>query len=258
MNLKTLLRDFAARLFAPLQVFSMLVAICLFTIAGPFGTYDALSVFERAVYWGLIVSLAIVIVTAVKMAVVNVFPNLSYWQNGTLVSLVFTVLYSPILAVLGHTMADRDHVHFIPIWLSFLIVFGVAMAIVQIRYLLHPQEVVAKSRLFDRFADKSVKQIYRVTVRDHYVDVFTDRGTETLLMRFSDAIAELDGIRGNQVYRSHWVACDAMVRLDRSSGKYLLVLKDGSRVPVSRSYREKVEARLANGPASESSAVLAR
>ncbi len=235
----------------------MLVTICLLTIAGPFGTYDSLSVFERAAYWGLIVSLAIVIVTAIKIVVASSLPKLSYWQNGVLVSAVFTVLYSPILIVLGHTMAGREHVHFIPIWMSFLIVFGVAMAIVQIRYLLLSQEVVGSARLFDRFSDKSVKQIYRVTVRDHYVDVFTDRGTETLLMRFSDAIAELDGIKGNQVHRSHWVACAAMVRLDRSNGKYLLVLKDGSTVPVSRSFRPKIEARLANGPASESSAALA-
>jgi hypothetical protein len=236
----------------------MLVTICLLTIAGPFGTYDSLTVLERAVYWGLIVSLAIVIVTTIKIVVARLWPKLSYWQNGVLISTILTVVYSPILIVLGHTMAGRDHVHFIPMWMSFLIVFGVSMAIVQIRYLLQSQEVVGTARLFERFSDKSVKQIYRVAVRDHYVDVFTDRGTETLLMRFSDAIAELDGVKGNQVHRSHWVACAAMVRLDRSNGKYLLVLKDGSTVPVSRSFLPKVEARLANGPASGSLEVLAR
>lgn len=258
MYLKAGLRDFAARIFSPLQVFSVLATICLLTIAGPFGTYDKLSVFERAQYWGLIVILAIVIVTVVKIVVGSVLPKLSYWQNGALVSIIFTVFYSPILVVLAHTMAGHTHTHFFPTWMSFLIVFGVAMAIVQIRYLLQTQESAETARLFDRFTNKSVKQVYRVSVRDHYVDVFTDRGTEKLLMRFSDAVAELDGIRGNQVHRSHWVACDAMVRLDRNNGKYLLVLKDGSKIPVSKSHREKVEARLANGQASGSSTVLAR
>lgn len=254
----TLLRDYAARIIAPAQVFSMLVTICLLTIAGPFGTYDSLPVLARALYWGLIVSLAIVIVTAVKMAVAIVLPRLSYWQNGALVSVIFTMLFSPFVVVLGHTMAGRDQLDFMPIWMTFLIVFGVAMAIVQIRYLLLSEETAVSTRLFERFSDKSVKRVYRVTVRDHYVDVFTDRGTETLLMRFSDAISELDGIRGNQVHRSHWVACDAMLRIDRSNGKHFLVLKDGSKVPVSRSYRAMVEARLANDPAVGSSAVLAQ
>ncbi|MGR3659964.1 MAG: LytTR family DNA-binding domain-containing protein [Paracoccaceae bacterium] len=258
------LKEYVARIFSPLQVFVVLVVVCFLTIAGPFGTYEGMSVFERAIYWGLMVVSAILLVTAIKMLVTRFFPKLEFWQYGLTISTIFTLIYSPFVVIWEHTMPGRDHVHFVPVWMTFLIVFAVSMAMVQIRFLLLPQREKKtrrgkkRARLFGRFDDRSVKQIYRMTVRDHYVDVFTDRGTETLLMRFSDAIAELDGIRGSQVHRSHWVACNAMVSLDRENGKYMLLIKDGGKVPVSRSHRAKVEAHLSVDVASESSMALIR
>jgi DNA-binding LytR/AlgR family response regulator len=55
-------------------------------------------------------------------------------------------------------------------------------------------------------------------------------------MRLSDAVAELDGIEGAQVHRSWWVARDAIADAKRGDGRATLTLKDGSEVPVSRTY----------------------
>lgn len=264
MELAEFLKEYAARIFSPLQVFVVLVVVCFLTIAGPFGTYEGMSIFERAIYWGLIVVAAVLLVTTIKMLVAIFFPKLGFWQYGLTISSIFTLIYSPFVVVWEHTMPGRGHVHFVPVWMTFLIVFAVCMAIVQIRFLLQPQQEKRtqrgkkRARLFARFDDSSVKQIYRMTVRDHYVDVFTDRGMETLLMRFSDAIAELDGIRGSQVHRSHWVACNAMVKLDRENGKHMLLIKDGGKVPVSRSHRAKVEAHLSDDVASGSPMAMIR
>lgn len=82
-----------------------------------------------------------------------------------------------------------------------------------------------------------------MTVRDHYVDVVTSAGLSSLLLRFSDAMDETEGVPGAQVHRSHWVAWSAVTGTEREPGKLFLLLSDGSRIPVSRAHRAKLEER---------------
>jgi LytTr DNA-binding domain len=78
--------------------------------------------------------------------------------------------------------------------------------------------------------------LYAVSAEDHYLRIHTSRGTDMILMRLSDAIAELDGIEGSQVHRSWWVARDAIEDVARGEGKATFTLKGGTEAPVSRTY----------------------
>jgi hypothetical protein len=78
--------------------------------------------------------------------------------------------------------------------------------------------------------------VWAVEAEDHYLRLHTSRGQDLILMRLADAVAELDGIEGMQVHRSWWVARDAIADAKRGDGRALLTLKDGSTVPVSRTY----------------------
>lgn len=200
---------------------------------------------ERGAYWGAVVALAATMIIAVMVATDRLFGSLDRLQNGIAASGIFTLLYTPLLWLLAHGMTGEKRDSITPFWLMILIVLIVSVVITQSRNHLIRQHAPVRARLFSRLSDKATREIYRVTVRDHHVDIFTDRGMETLLMRFADAIAELDGIKGNQVHRSHWVASDAMVKLGREKGRYYLALKGGGQVPVSRSHREKIEENFA-------------
>jgi len=90
-------------------------------------------------------------------------------------------------------------------------------------------------RLLRRVPPHKHGRLIRLAVNDHYVDVITDAGTTSLLMRFSDAIVEADGVRGLQVHRSHWVAFDHISSVRRAGGRLLLIMSDGLQVPVSKS-----------------------
>ncbi len=79
-------------------------------------------------------------------------------------------------------------------------------------------------------------KLLALSVADHYVDVKTDRGTSLLLMRLSDAIKETAGAPGVQIHRSHWVALDAVKAVSRASGKIVVELETGDKLPVSRGY----------------------
>jgi hypothetical protein len=76
--------------------------------------------------------------------------------------------------------------------------------------------------------------IYAVSAEDHYLRLHTSKGADLILMRLSDAIAELDGLEGAQTHRSWWVARDAVESARRDGDKMVLTLKGGAEAPVSR------------------------
>jgi hypothetical protein len=97
-------------------------------------------------------------------------------------------------------------------------------------------------RIASRLGDLPCIEVLRLSARDHYVDVVTRCATKPLLLRLSDAMTEVEGIPGAQVHRSHWVARAAVVQARRDGGRIVLVLVDGTVVPVSRGYRDRAEA----------------
>jgi LytTr DNA-binding domain len=84
--------------------------------------------------------------------------------------------------------------------------------------------------------------ILALVSEDHYLRVYTDSGSALILMRLSDAIAELGGETGAQTHRSWWVARDAVAKAVRADGKAVLILVDGTEVPVSRTYYRMLSA----------------
>jgi DNA-binding LytR/AlgR family response regulator len=69
---------------------------------------------------------------------------------------------------------------------------------------------------------------------DHYLRVYTARG-DTLVHHRFDALAEL-GDAGVRVHRSWWVARAAVTGSEREGERIVLLLSNGLRVPVSRTY----------------------
>ena len=90
-------------------------------------------------------------------------------------------------------------------------------------------------RFLDRLPEKlKGGTIYAVQAEDHYLRLHTSKGTDLILMRLADAIAELEGIEGAQTHRSWWVAKDAIAEVKRADGRVALALRGGAEAPVSR------------------------
>ena len=71
---------------------------------------------------------------------------------------------------------------------------------------------------------------------DHYLRVHTDLGDTLILMRLTDAIAELAEVPGAQTHRSWWVSRDSVIKSARGDGKAILTLRGEIEAPVSRNY----------------------
>jgi hypothetical protein len=78
--------------------------------------------------------------------------------------------------------------------------------------------------------------LFAVESEDHYLRLHTSRGQDLILMRLSDAVAELEGLQGAQTHRSWWVARDGYTGAERHDGRAVLRLRNGEEAPVSRTY----------------------
>jgi len=104
----------------------------------------------------------------------------------------------------------------------------------------HQVMVEADTLGYQRHLDRPLEgTLMRVEAQEHYVRLISQSDTQMALYRFNDIVSELSPDLGMQVHRSHWVAFAAVRTLSREGGgRLFLVLKDGSRIPVSRKYAE--------------------
>ena len=90
------------------------------------------------------------------------------------------------------------------------------------------------ARLMERLSPEMGTTILALENEDHYVRVHTALGSELVLIRMRDAVAELDGVDGAQVHRSWWVARDAIADVAREGRNVRMELSNGLHAPVSR------------------------
>ncbi|MBM3646191.1 MAG: LytTR family transcriptional regulator [Alphaproteobacteria bacterium] len=91
---------------------------------------------------------------------------------------------------------------------------------------------------FRRIPPALGRDLIALEMEDHYLRIHTALGSDLILLRLRDALTELGPSRGRQVHRSWWVAEGAVETIDRNSRRPVLVLRNGLRVPVSKTYQE--------------------
>lgn len=239
------------------HVLASALAAGLFAYLGPFRTGTELLPWERIIYWYA----AIPVVWLIGILLVPFISGLAITAGrprwlGTLIS-------APIAAVPGSAVVvllewwfrkpPELAVTLLYIYASVALVFLVLGFLVD-RIIEEPirrraeaetaRESVASppspeggpARFLDRLPRRLGRNLLHLQMRDHYVEAHTDEGSTLVLMRFRDALGELDGLTGAQVHRSHWVAGDAVENSMRRDGRLFLLLTNGSEIPVSRSF----------------------
>ncbi|MGY2733746.1 LytTR family DNA-binding domain-containing protein [Sphingomonas sp. UYP23] len=94
--------------------------------------------------------------------------------------------------------------------------------------------------LLKRLPPHARGSILCLQMEDHYVRVHTDVGSTLVLMRFSEALLETEGVAGLRVHRSWWVATNAIADLTKAGRTAQLGLRGGLSVPVSQPYLRDV------------------
>lgn len=99
-----------------------------------------------------------------------------------------------------------------------------------------PAAQPAPPRILERLPIDKRGPLISLSVQDHYTEVVTAQGRELVLLRLSDAMAEVGDTPGLQVHRSHWVATNAITSVRREGARAILTMAGGHEIPVSRSY----------------------
>lgn len=180
-------------------------------IANAYSAWPALD--DRPILRGVMMAVTITIPLSVLVWAMTTILASDEWRSSNLLGFVWPVfLVTAVMTVIGHMLDRPTETH-----------AGAPEA--------------APARFLDRLPPRlRGAALHAVQAEDHYLRLHTDRGSDLILMRLSDAVAELEGLEGAQVHRSWWVARDAVTGARRGDGRATLTLKGGIEAPVSRRY----------------------
>lgn len=245
-------QQWKANLLVPAVPVTWAALSLLGVVAGPFGTNQVFSLGARLLFWPGLVAVSILLGAAVRTLVESVFGLRHFATQAPVLALIVTLPLAPSIHAVVSALAVPGEMAVPSIARIAVIVFAASICVSAIRHAVVLRRADAVSpepgtvpRLLARISGELHAPLLRLSVRDHYVDVVTEAGTASILIRFGDAIAEAEGVAGAQVHRSHWVAAAAIERAENGQGKLELHLVDGTRVPVSKTYRAAAQAMLA-------------
>lgn len=245
----------------------MTVIVAALTVLGPFGTFGELPPLTRLGYWGVTIGAGFAVFEALLRLAEMTAGRERLARPPLLAGLTLAacLLLTVIVAAVEWTVRQRDFfspagfaelfvyvgtltvmVAALPLWLELRRPPGEAAVTPAAAVPPEPEpesESEPEPPFLDRIPARLGRQVTSLHMEDHYVRVRTPLGSDLVLLRMRDAVAELAGYPGLQVHRSHWVATAAVQTADRTrDGRITLVLHDGTRVPVSRTYAAAVRA----------------
>ncbi|MCP5073820.1 MAG: LytTR family transcriptional regulator [Rhodobacteraceae bacterium] len=235
----------------PEQLIAFGVALVVLAVLGPFGTYD-MPIGWRVAYWCASLCVGWIFVTAAFFAVFRlpVLTQVNGWVRmvaALLLGALPTVASIPIVEKLFRP--DSGDALTLGLLFNVLVICLLIGGSLFVRWKMRlgakaAASLAERSPFLDRLPCALGRDLVSLSMQDHYVSVTTTQGTDLILLRFSDAIKELNGYPGIRVHRSHWVATSAFEGFRRIKGKDVVALTDGRELPVSQTYLEKVKGAL--------------
>jgi hypothetical protein len=215
----------------------------------PFGS-DQSPLIPRLLYWVGIVAIGGLLgwATAVLVRRIPVLRDRPWLQAlvtalamtppGTVVVWAWSRFLFPTVAPLGGVLEYAPAV----------LVISLAMSTVNLLAATREPVAVAEApgakpapRFLARLPDRlKGAELYAVEAEDHYLRLHTSRGSDLILCRLADAVAELEGVDGLQTHRSWWVARQAVTAVVKADGRAVLTLASGAEAPVSRNALPKL------------------
>ncbi|WP_448564977.1 LytTR family DNA-binding domain-containing protein [Thalassotalea ganghwensis] len=190
------------------------------------------------------------------------------WIRIAISSTVASALMSLAIPFLDWAIFDstiNPRYQFVTIFPKAIIIGGVVTLIMLFKESLIKQRIAlretqsklsAQQQATNQIHDKNFQQFIEqlpiekrgkllcLEMSDHYLKVHTDKGHHLLLMRFKDALKQLEHFPGIQTHRSWWVAKDAVACTQKDRRKLVVVLENDLQVPVSKTYQDDVKQEL--------------
>lgn len=245
--LQLTLREMQTMLRNPRTLGGMAVVALVLGISGPFQTFEALNIVGRLAYWTAM--------TFITFAVGSFFGTwATHFTEGwtrlgafRLVPISLAAAVPIFMTVVLINSAAFNEWNLSSAYLGTLALYCavISLAVTTMFTIFKRTKPEAQTpsppRLLQRLPVAKRGALISLSVEDHYVAVRTQKGTEMVLMRLSDAMAETEGTEGLQIHRSHWVALDGVAAVHKRQGKLVVETVAGDEMPVSRTYMNAVK-----------------
>ncbi|MGD9964945.1 MAG: LytTR family DNA-binding domain-containing protein [Hyphomonadaceae bacterium] len=216
------------------------------SFTNPFGATSGLPWWGSFLYWSLLVGEGWFGGPLMGAALQRLAPCLSALVVRALVTPFIAVVVMATILAVQRLLGEPVPLSYWPT--LYVLVLGVSMGVAALGWVVErafanqpgamthaPTGAAVSVRFLERLPAKlRDATLYAISAEDHYLRLHTSKGADLILMRLSDAIAELEGIEGAQTHRSWWVARDAVQSARREGVRLTLLLKGGVEAPVSR------------------------
>lgn len=245
----------------PYQLPWVLGLAVVMAVSGPFGSYASMSLPTRLLYF-VVIGILSWLQVIVTIALLGRVEAIDRWPAAGRMALagLLAAVPSTLEIVVLHSWLVRPTPFFavpqIFAEVAFLTVVISVLIGLFVEQRLHAVADAERARVaaapepgtpaagapdfFRRMPPALGRDLLALEMEDHYLRIHTALGSDLILLRLRDALAELGPTRGRQVHRSWWVAEGAVKSVERGA-RSVLVLRNGLRVPVSKSFRGQVK-----------------
>ncbi len=180
------------------------------------------------------------VIVSVLLYPFHVVKRVNIWVLTVVNVVISANLFALIEPVIPHFFYTDGVLYYQDLIYGILVFYLIALLYLQLRL----NKYVCLNCYWDRQSTKDINNlipadkrgvVMALSAQDHYVEISTENGRHLHRMSMTEAIAMLPPHSGLQVHRSHWVAFDAMLTLSKTADKYHLDLRNGTKIPVSRS-----------------------
>lgn len=243
-------------LLLPTTVIIVVSVIIILSVIGPIGTYERFSLFSRFVIFSVWIIYSIAAYYGSIM-----ISNIMFGRRDELYffpAFVLTIFSISIggsaisTLILGNSFDLQYFLYTVgpSIIISTPIVFGFYFyyaSVLEKFFNLHELTlhlVISNEKKVDSILSRipyvNRGEPIRLEAQNQYTNLTTISGESLIRISVSDAINEIEVTKGMRIHRSHWVAFDHILEVNRGKHRQLsITLSDGSEIPVSRNLQKQ-------------------
>ena len=215
----------------------------IFFVSGTFGIMMA-TMADNALgvgfFWLVMamITVSVSFITSLIFTTICFFREWDFWVMTVVTTVVVSLSLSFFLPVLWGQFTDAPMPdRFGLFWLLFALYGATRFFLI----LTHENKLcfwIFKQRFLDNDLELDIPVPLRgallsISAQDQSTKLTTTRGSHILAQGFGKAIKRVRNVKGMRVHRSHWVAKNAIRKIEKNSGREVVVLRNGQHLPVS-------------------------
>jgi len=194
-------------------------------------------------------------VVPMAVAYITLPPHLLFraniWVLTVLNVFISALVFAYLQPIIAGSMLDSGVLRFPRLVWPMLVFYVFA----EFYMLMRINSLICFNKYVKRHASDTIEQfipanklgpLLSLSAQDHYVEMVTSKGVHLERITIKKAIELVPDGSGLQVHRSHWVAFNAILDLEKIGERTAVLLRNGTKLPVGKSKIQELQTYLEN------------